>query len=656
MTSNTYRSDIDGLRAVAIILVLMFHGGVSFFPSGFIGVDIFFVISGFLITGIIHHSLKNKNFSFSEFYKRRLWRLQPVFISLLLITAVLTFIFYLPEDLQSYFRSARKTSLFLSNTYFERFTNNYFAPDNTQLPLLHTWSLAIEWQCYLILPLIIVLAHRFLKEEYFTKFIYWLSLLFLILALSVSYFYPEKTYYLLISRIFEFLIGSCVALNPQRLTFNQLSANVIGFSALSILIFIAMNNQVQLGFPNFYALVLCIATATLILIGQNETPAITKRFLSLPVMVFIGLISYSLYIWHWPVFVLMRYLNVVETPLKLIGAFALIFTLALLSWRFIEKPARQGNRINFIQSFLFLFIFPSLTIHLADKIVKKRDGYPQRFAEALHINKQLRKFNSPLRELCLQEGNNPISKTCHLGSTQNRAKKALMIGDSYANHYWRFMDVLAKAANLSVISHETAACLTVPELKQYDWNQKIYTACHKQTQRYFRMIEKNHYDYVILGAHWGRYIKENLVLDAQNKPYTKAHVKQKISDALERALEKIIASGAQPILLKSISLDGYNPHTCFYNHIKHHQKYFQAQCDFNLKTRGYAWQESLFSQMTKKYPQLIIISPELVQCPNGLCKAEFNGIPIYKDAGHIYDHGSYHLGKLYLEHYPNPLS
>lgn len=130
-----YRPDIDGLRAVAILLVIFFHAGFKLFPSGFIGVDIFFVISGFLITSIIYGSLQNDRFSFVDFYSRRLWRLQPIFICLIVSTFVLSLIFYLPEDLIQYSKSARKTSLFLSNMFFERATKGYFSPNANQLPL-----------------------------------------------------------------------------------------------------------------------------------------------------------------------------------------------------------------------------------------------------------------------------------------------------------------------------------------------------------------------------------------------------------------------------------------------------------------------------------------------------------------------------------------
>lgn len=173
-----YRPDIDGLRAIAILLVLIYHGGLSLFPSGFIGVDVFFVISGFLITTIIHESLNKNDFAFFDFYNRRLWRLQPVFVALIVVTTLLSVLFYLPDDLIEFSRSARKASLFISNLFFNKTTTGYFSPDTHQLPLLHTWSLSIEWQCYLVLPLVMYGLYRFLNKGQVIYVVHGLAILF----------------------------------------------------------------------------------------------------------------------------------------------------------------------------------------------------------------------------------------------------------------------------------------------------------------------------------------------------------------------------------------------------------------------------------------------------------------------------------------------
>lgn len=156
-----YRPEIDGLRAIAVLLVLTYHAGLSIFPAGFIGVDIFFVISGFLTTSIVLNAIDRGKFSFFEFYKRRIWRLQPAVIALMGITLISATVFYLPDDYRAFIKSERAVSQFVANQFFAHETSGYATADSAGWLLLHTWSLAIEWQWYLILPLGIWLLNRF---------------------------------------------------------------------------------------------------------------------------------------------------------------------------------------------------------------------------------------------------------------------------------------------------------------------------------------------------------------------------------------------------------------------------------------------------------------------------------------------------------------
>lgn len=646
-----YRPDIDGLRAIAILFVLLFHGGLKLFPSGFIGVDIFFVISGFLITTIIHTSLQNNRFSFTEFYSRRLWRLQPVLLCLIVLTSLVTLFFYLPDDLMHYFKSARKTTLFISNTFFERVTTDYFSANNNQLPLLHTWSLSIEWQCYLLLPIALYLLYRVFGKSHMSRVIYLLTLLFLVASLYCSSHYPGKTYYQVLSRIFEFLIGSCVALSAHRIVLNKYFLELISVSAIITLFYIATRSDINVGFPNGYAVVLCIATGALLALGQQSRQSLSTRLLSVKPVVFIGLISYSLYIWHWPVFVLIRYLDIKETTTVLLLAFSFVFILAYCSWRFIEKPARQFHRIKWGYTLLYLFIIPVLIIHLCDYAIQKHEGYPQRFEEIVRVDAQLKQYASVQRTLCLQEKSVEVNPDCHVGVKNAASKTALMIGDSYSNHFWGFMDTLAQKANVSILAHATAACLSLPDVTQYDWNIKRYQACHEQTERYFKMIKENHYDFVIIGQNWNGYLNGKLIIDNPSIP-----AKEYIEDALDKALAIIVTSGSRPVLIKSIALSG-NPHECFFDHIKRGRAYDAKQCDFNLakEQEKQQWQEDMFLRMKNKYAQLIIIDPKKVQCPEGLCKTDIDGVPVFRDAGHLTDYASYRLAGMYLQRYKNPL-
>ncbi|MFJ1268257.1 acyltransferase family protein [Legionella lytica] len=645
----TYRPDIDGLRAIAILFVLLFHSGLRLVPSGFIGVDIFFVISGFLITSILHHSLQKNRFSFIEFYRRRLWRLQPVFICLILTTICITYLFYLPEDFVNYFKSARKTTLFTSNSFFEKATKGYFSAKANELPLLHTWSLSIEWQCYLLLPIIMYALHRICPQRLLSKLIYALTLCFFALALYYSATQPSKTYYYLSSRIFEFLIGACVVFGSPRIILNKYISEALNAAALLTIFYIATRSNISWGFPNAYAFILCIAVSILIAAGKNNAPSLFTRMLSIKPLVFIGLISYSLYIWHWPVFVLMHYLEIAKTPSYFVFTFGFIFIISFLSWKFIEKPAQKFNTLKFGYSLALLFLTPLALVYMGSSLVKHHEGYPQRFEETARIASRLKRYDNPQRPLCLGEKNVAISNNCVLGAHQTNSKTAFLFGDSHANHFWGFIDTLAQKANISVTSHATSACLSLPGIRQYDWNAQDYAACYEQTQRYYSLIEKNHYDFVILGQNWDGYLGNRLI-----PRESEARVKKRIEEALDAAVQIIINSGAKPILMKSIVTN--NSYHCFLHHLKTRANYDPKQCEFDINTKKSQWQDKLFSHLQHKYAQLIIIDPVKVQCPHGRCRADINGMPLFRDGGHLSDYASYHLATRYLNHYNNPLT
>lgn len=653
-----YRPDIDGLRAVAIILVLIYHGGLSFFPSGFIGVDVFFVISGFLITQIIHESVHKGSFSFLDFYNRRLWRLQPVFVGLLLLTTALALLFFLPDDLILYSRSARKTSLFLSNLFFDKTTTGYFSPETYQLPLLHTWSLSIEWQCYLFLPCLIYCLHRFLPKGCLLPIIVGLTFIAFINSMYNARALPAHTYYLFSSRIFEFLIGSCVAFIP--VTFfvsNKYVINLFGSVSLLTLLYLARLNPSLAGYPDEHAFAVCIATGLLIFLGACAPGNRLSQILSSKPMVFIGLLSYSLYIWHWIIFSFLRYQSIVETPAVLIGAFGLTFVLAYLSWRLIEKPSRRGKHMQFRYTFMLLFLMPIIALHLTDYMIKKNQGFPQRFTGELStIHQQLNQYDSPQRAVCVTDSQSKINKQCRIGSKKPNRKQALMIGDSFANHYWGFMDELGQAANISILMQTVSSCLTLPGIYLFDWwhfKNQNYQLCYELTQKYYQMILNNHYDYVIIGQLWGNYYSDNIITKLGDKRSLHLGLKR-LEKALDRALSIITASGAKPVLIHSTATMQNSFHDCFYKHIKRRTSYNPHECDFTLAEGK--WFNQLFNKMKNKYPQLIIIDPKKIQCTQNICKADINGVPIYRDVGHITDYASYQFGKLYLQKYPNPLA
>src|SRR5258708_14508004 len=217
-----------------------------------------------------------------------------------------------------------------------------------------------------------------------------------------------------------------------------------------------------------------------------------------------------------------------------------------------------------------------------------------------------------------------------------------MIGDSFSNHHWQFMNLLSQQANLSILAHSTAGCLALPGILQDEKAKEIdgiYEACQEQNKLYYKMIKNNHYDFVIIGQNWSGYLGERVINKASDQRSPELS-KERITKAVDQALQLIIASGARPVFIESVALPQENPYDCFFKHIKRLEKYLPEQCNFSFDPKQQEWFDDLFAQMQKKYSQLILIDPKKVQCSNGVCKAEVNGLPLFRDVTHLTDYAS----------------
>ncbi|MGV8864522.1 MAG: acyltransferase family protein [Pseudomonas sp.] len=653
-----YRPDIDGLRAIAVLLVLIFHGGLSLFPSGFIGVDIFFVISGYLITSIITHSIDNNRFSFAKFYSRRLWRLQPAIIALLIATSILAAIFYLPADFMELLRSAKYTSLIISNQFFERTTTGYAVPSTAQLLLLHTWSLSIEWQWYLVLPLGIWSLHKYLPPTARKVVVVTLTIAFAIAALVLSHFYASKSYYFFLSRVVEFLIGaSVVYLGADKYIFKPKLSLVLGIASLALILYVAMLKNILLGFPDIHALGVALATALLLAVSANPT-SFSARLLSTRPLVFIGTISYSLYLWHWPIFAVGHYLNLETHSGFTAVCFALTFVVSYLSYVAIERRFRK-NQTGFIRTLALLFILPIVIVTALSSFVNSKEGMPNRFgSDLVTVLDKLKQDESKYRESCLGGNSDGTDPNCHVGSL-NATTTALLMGDSFSNQYWGFMDTLGKQANINVTVQGTSSCLALPDIYLFDWwnfKNRPYTQCHDNTKKYFDLIKTQHYKYVIIGQKWDIYLGDNVVLDPSDERSSDLS-KSRIEPALSKAISSIIEAGSIPVIMKATPAMPDKFLECFYSHTKFRRALAPGECSSGpWNGDNQAWFSVLFEKLKATYPTLIVIDPKDVQCSQGTCMTNIDGIPVYRDVGHITDFASYRFGEMYLKAFGNPFS
>lgn len=394
-----YRKEIDGLRAIAVLPVILFHAGIMGFSGGYIGVDIFFVISGYLITTIILEEKSNDEFSIVNFYERRTRRIIPALSFVLIFTTIASYLLMPADLLKSYSNSLVSVSTFASNIYFY-LSSGYFDTAASEKPLLHTWSLAVEEQYYLFFPIMVALLWSLGKKTLFSIIVI-ISCISLMLAQYLSYKHSiDANFYLIFSRAWELFFGSILAFIPlQRIKAEQWQRETISIFGLSLIIYSVVFFNHQTPFPSFYTLVPVLGTC-MIIVYANST-SLVGSLLSRKYIVAIGLISYSLYLWHQPLFAFLR-LKTIGEPSKFLFVFMIIITFifAFLSWKYIERPFR--NKISFTRNSIFKYsaisIVVFLSIGLAGHFYK---GFENRFNLQTYTDSV--KY-SPMREKCHTKG------------------------------------------------------------------------------------------------------------------------------------------------------------------------------------------------------------------------------------------------------------
>ena len=453
-----YRADLDGLRAVAIVPVVLFHLGITILPGGFVGVDVFFVLSGYLITSLIVTDLKRGTFSLIAFYDRRIRRIVPASAVVLVFCAGAALLILFPSDLNQFGVTLAASGLALSNVVFAR-QSGYFAPDADLAPLLHTWSLAVEEQFYVLFPVALWAMWRWAGK--WLPLAVWLVLV-ASLALSIVGVWkaPTPAFYLLPTRAWELLMGSILALElvpkPSAAWQREFGAAVGVLAILAAMAFYTEGTS----FPGIAAIVPCSGAALVIWAGTGRSETWTARLLATSVPVAIGLISYSLYLWHWPLIVFAKLLTDGRlTPsVQLVLAFAAI-GFAVLTWHYIERPLRIGGwtwptpRHRFFGTGLVLvaFVVMGVGINLAD-------GLPQRLSRPVRELVATKDDFNHLRSRCHGDGTPEwtFAKTCVLGSSV--PPRLIVFADSHGAELSMALGDLAKARHLSVRQVTASGC------------------------------------------------------------------------------------------------------------------------------------------------------------------------------------------------------
>jgi peptidoglycan/LPS O-acetylase OafA/YrhL len=489
-----YRPEIDGLRTVAVLPVILFHAGFTFFSGGFVGVDIFFVISGYLITSILAAEIAQGHFSILKFYERRARRILPALFFVIIATLPFALAWMLDSDLQNLGRSIMSVAVFASNLFFWRNTD-YFDPAAGEQPLLHTWSLAVEEQYYIFFPLFLLLAWK-LKKPGLTLFILCITCVSLALAEWGATYHPAINFYLLPTRAWELLAGSLTAMVLFRTSgvaapaagFNPYKA-ALAIIGVAMVLYSIFGFEETTPFPSLYTVIPVLGTCLIILFASPQ--CVTGKVLSLKPMVWIGLLSYSAYLWHQPIFALYRlsplqFSNYDEAifPLLIIA----VFVLAWISWKYIEAPFRYKNRIS--QAGVFKWAVASIVLLLAIGGTLNTVFKPQ--VDPMAVNVQdCDGYDSGGSEL--------VCKKIGTGS-----RLVVLFGDS---HVLPLVDAFSEDAGMTYMFVSIPGCPPLVGLERYDGIGNS-SNCDKpgQLARYAEQVANLQPEKIILVGRWTLYM------------------------------------------------------------------------------------------------------------------------------------------------------
>lgn len=416
--AQEFRQDINGLRAWAVMAVVLYHFGVTGISGGFAGVDVFFVISGYLMCGIISGGIARGEFSVWRFYLARARRIFPALIVLCVVALIFGWFFLMPEEYKLLGKHARESLTFSSNLrYFEE--SGYFDVASQDKWLLHTWSLSVEWQFYLILPLVLMLVSKFLPGRRAVTIV--LGLLFVVslaLCLWRTSVAPSEAFYMLQTRAWEMLAGALVFMFGHRGLPDSLrrALELAGFALILATIVLLDKQSV---WPGWWA-TLPVAGASLVLLAARGNSVWTAN---LPAQ-WLGTRSYSIYLWHWPLVVALAYLELLSDPLWVAVAIFVSILLGHLSYMFVEIPARRHlTLLSAGRAGIVVIVVLALAATVAQQV--RRSGFPDRLPEAVAIVEAERKNHNPRLEDCLDP-----AASCIYGQ---EPVKAILIGDSHAD-------------------------------------------------------------------------------------------------------------------------------------------------------------------------------------------------------------------------------
>ncbi|PPE64921.1 acyltransferase family protein [Caldimonas caldifontis] len=637
--SHEYRRDIDSLRAFAILPVVLFHVGVGFLPGGFVGVDIFFVISGFLITGIIIREIQEGKFSIARFYERRARRILPALIAVVVLTLICGWVVLRPDELDGLAKSAIAAIAFSSNMWFWKSSLEYFGTAVELEPLLHTWSLAVEEQFYIFFPLLILLVNR-LAPKRLGQVVLTVTLVSFAAACLMVYWKPSATFYLLPTRAWELGIGALLAIYPLRTPpGTRFWTNVAGLAGVCLLVLPVLLYSKATPFPGVSALPPCLGAALLIALGRRSMPSVLKFMHWMP-LVFIGKISYSLYLVHWPIIVFFKYLSSTTeiSSTAALWIFAASFVCAVGSWWLVEQPfrARPNHRhqvFAWSAGAMALVSVVALSLIHVDGL-KYRLSFPQQ--SIVDVSSDRAEVPSECERFVLGEGLCPIGAPSQVG----RSYDFVLLGDSHALSLSPAVSEAARSAGRSGLM----GSMICPPLLGV--TRLLEPRCTEFTESVLHEIAgRPDIKTVILHARWALYESATvvrgeaggqapsllLVRDELDKLGQSPH--EVFERGLRRTMELLLASGRDVVVVEGTPEMGWNVPNALLIKDRWGIDHPPAPTLESVQARQ-AGVKAVFERY-KNHPQVRFIDPAPVICSDSACSVEVHGLPAFFDDNHL---------------------
>lgn len=630
-----YRSDIDGLRAIAVISVLLYHYQLGPITGGFVGVDVFFVISGFLITTILKNELSTNQFSITGFYVRRIRRILPALLFVIATSLFAGYLILMPGDYMSFAQQAAYASVGLSNFYFMNNTG-YFDQNADILPLLHTWSLAVEEQFYVFWPLGLLLCWKLPFNKLITTRVFIITTIGISLYVCITLVInkPTFSFYMLPSRAWEMAIGGLIAFLPVLIS--RAVSEVTSLTGLGLILYSLFTLDSSAVFPGINA-VPPVVGAALILWPKNYN-TIISRILSMRPLVFTGLISYSLYLWHWPILVFYRHYNHQDFPDTQIAIALLIlsFGFATLSWRYVERPFRKGQ-LPEIKT-IITGVISMCVVAASSMMVLIYSGFPSRLsAQAQPLASIKDMWEWECKSTVKLDGRN----FCGFGADWNTSKTRVFLwGDSHAQAIAPIIEEIIKDKNTSVILHHACPAmlggeykLDIPDHKRYN-NNKM---CNNDQRRTIKTLQAHpEINVVTLVSAWSFNVWK-MKVDNEHPLHNKGRLN--IFDAsLRELIQSIKTSERSFILAQDFPIFNQSPISCYIQD----EGLIRKRCSISstyVTAKRYAESQGgfnkIFSKIADDDKSVKILKTGDVLCASEICLNNINGEFLYRDGDHI---------------------